>query len=209
MFRLTALLDFSDFGTLLARGKVQTLFRNPDLMKTNRKNAGYEGEHMDSELHELFLDELADMYQGEHQLTKALPKLAKAAESDELKRAFQSHLEETENHISRLEQVFASLNEKPKSKKCRGMQGIIEESEEMMKEQKDSTALDATLISSAQKAEHYEIASYGTLAAWAEQMGHEDALRLLKETLSEEKASDEKLSELALYRANLKAEQTL
>jgi ferritin-like metal-binding protein YciE len=178
-------------------------------MKTNRKSAGYQGEHMDSELHELFLEELADMYQAEHQLTKALPKMAKAAESDELKQAFQSHSEETENQISRLEQVFTSLNEKPRSKKCRGMQGIIEESEEMMKEQKNSTALDATLISAAQKAEHYEIASYGTLAAWAEQMGHDEAFRLLKETLSEEKAADEKLSELALYRANLKAEQTL
>ena len=178
-------------------------------MKTNRKNAGYQGEHMDSELHELFLDELADMYQAEHQLIKALPKMAKAAESDELKQAFQSHFEETENHISRLEQVFASLNEKPKGKKCRGMQGIVEETEEMMKEQKNSTALDATLISAVQKAEHYEIASYGTLAAWAEQMGHDEALRLLKETLSEEKAADEKLSELAFYRANLKAEQTI
>jgi ferritin-like metal-binding protein YciE len=175
-------------------------------MKTIHKHDA-EGQHMDNELHELFLDELADMYHAEHQLVKALPKMAKAAESDELKTAFENHLQETENHVSRLDQVFASLDEKARSKKCKAMHGLVEEAEEILKENKDSTALDAALISAAQKVEHYEIASYGTLAAWAEQMGHDEALLLLKETLGEEKAADEKLSELALYRANLKAEQ--
>jgi ferritin-like metal-binding protein YciE len=161
---------------------------------------------MKNGLHELFLDELADMYSAEQQLTKALPKLAKAAQSDELREAFEMHLEETENHVSRLEQVFESLDETPKKKKCKGIEGILDEGKEIMTEHKKGEELDAALISAAQKTEHYEIASYGCLCTWAEQMGHDRALNLLKENLNEEKAADEKLTEIAKSSANLEAE---
>jgi ferritin-like metal-binding protein YciE len=162
---------------------------------------------MDNDLHELFLEELADILNAERQLTKALPKMARAAESAELTEAFESHLAETEIHISRLEKVFRSLDESPKRKKCKGMEGLIEEGEEMMKEMKSTSALDASLIASAQKAEHYEIASYGALCAWAGQMGHDEALQLLQETLDEEKTADETLTQIAESSANQMAEQ--
>ena len=162
---------------------------------------------MNNELHDLFLDELADIYNAEQRLTKALPRLAKAAQSAELREAFESHLEETENHISRLEQVVKSLGESLKRKKCKAMEGLIEEGKDMMAEKKDSSALDAGLIISAQKVEHYEIAAYGSLCTWAELMGHVDAVDLLKETLSEEKSADEKLTSIAESVANLQARQ--
>lgn len=151
----------------------------------------------DSELHELFLDELADIMNAERQLIKALPKMAKAAECEELTAAFESHLEETENQIKRLEEVFASLDEPVKSKECKAMKGLLEEGKDLMEELKDSSALDAGLIAAAQKVEHYEIASYGTVLAWAERMGHEEAVELLTATLDEERAADEKLTEIA------------
>lgn len=159
-------------------------------------------ETKDSELHELFLDELADILHAERQLTKALPKMAKAAKSDELTAAFESHLAETENQITRLEQVFTSLDEPVKSKECKAMKGLLEEGKEMMEEMKDSPALDAALIAAAQKVEHYEIASYGTVCAWAEKMGHDEAAELLNATLDEEKAADEKLTAIAESTAN-------
>jgi ferritin-like metal-binding protein YciE len=162
---------------------------------------------MDNDLHELFLDELADVYSAEQQLTKALPKLAKAAQSDELREALEQHLEETEEHISRLEQVAESLDTTLKKKTCKAMKGLIEEGDEIVKEQKDSTALDAGIIAACQKVEHYEIASYGTLCAWAEQMGHDDALDLLRQTEDEESAADERLTEIAENIANERAEQ--
>jgi len=161
---------------------------------------------MDNDLHELFLDELADVYSAEQQLTKALPKLAKTAESEELREAFEQHLEETEEHVSRLEQVAKQLGESLKRKTCKAMKGLVEEGEEIMKEQKDSSALDAALIAAAQKVEHYEIASYGTLVAWAEQMGHDEAVDLLEETLEEEKTADDKLTSIAESIANQKAQ---
>jgi ferritin-like metal-binding protein YciE len=161
---------------------------------------------MKNGLHELFLEELADMYSAEQQLMKALPKLAKAAQSDELREAFEAHLEETETHISRLEQAFESLDQTPKKKKCKGIEGILDEGKEMMSGHKKSAELDAALISAAQKSEHYEIASYGCLCTWAEQMGHATALELLKENLGEEKEADEKLTEIAKSIANLEAE---
>jgi len=161
---------------------------------------------MDNDLHELFLDELADVYNAEQQLTKALPKMAKAAESDELREAFESHLEETQTHVTRLEEAVEKLGESLKRKTCAAMKGLVEEAQELMKEQKDSSALDAALIAAAQKVEHYEIASYGTLCAWAKQMGHDDALELLNETLEEEKAADEKLTSIAESIANTRAE---
>jgi ferritin-like metal-binding protein YciE len=148
-------------------------------------------------LHDAFIDELRDAYDAEKQLTKALPKLAKAAASDELREAFESHLEETRGHIERLEQVFASLDEKVRGKHCDGIAGIIEEGKSVMEEDFDEQAMDACLIASGQRAEHYEMAAYGTLVAWATAMGHTDAAELLQENLDEEKAADEKLTALA------------
>jgi ferritin-like metal-binding protein YciE len=162
---------------------------------------------MDNDLHELFLEELADVYNAETQITKALPKMAKAAESDELRQAFEEHLQQTEEQISRLDQVFESLGETMKRKTCKGMQGLIEEGKEVMEEQKGSAAIDAALIAAAQKVEHYEIATYGTLCAWAEQMGHQEALELLKQNIDEEETTDERLTELAESLANQRAEQ--
>jgi ferritin-like metal-binding protein YciE len=161
---------------------------------------------MDNDLHELFLDELSDLYSAEQQLTKALPKMAKAAQSDELREALEQHLEETEEHISRLEQVAESLDETLKKKTCEAMKGLLKEGDEIVKEQKDSTALDAGIIAACQKVEHYEIASYGTVCAWAEQMGHDEALKLLRQTEEEESAADEKLTEIAENIANERAQ---
>lgn len=157
---------------------------------------------MNNDLHELLLSELADLLSAETQLTKALPKMAKAAQSEELAEAFRSHLAETENHVERLNEVFSSLNEKPKRKTCQAMKGLVEEGSEMIEELEGSSASDAGLIAAAQKVEHYEIASYGTVRAWAEQMGHSEAVRLLEETLEEEKAADAKLNEIAESSAN-------
>jgi ferritin-like metal-binding protein YciE len=148
-------------------------------------------------LHDAFLDELRDTYDAERQLTKALPKLAKAASSPDLKEAFASHLEETQEQIRRLEQVFASLDEKVRGKHCDGIAGIIEEGKSIMEEDFDDSTMDACLIAAGQRAEHYEMAAYGTLVAWAKAMGHDEAADLLQETLDEEKAADEKLSGLA------------
>jgi ferritin-like metal-binding protein YciE len=167
----------------------------------------YESQSQENELHELFLEELADIYNAEQQLTKALPKMARAAQSDELRDAFESHLQETENQISRLEQAVEALGESMKRKVCKAMKGLIEEGSEMMQEKKGSPSIDAALIAGAQKVEHYEIASYGTLCAWAKQMGHNEALELLHETLEEEKQTDEKLTSIAENLANIEAER--
>ena len=148
-------------------------------------------------LHDAFIDELRDTYDAERQLTKALPKLAKAAASPELREAFQSHLEETRHQVERLEQVFQSLDEKVRGKHCDGIAGIIEEGKSIMQEDFDDSTMDACLIAAGQRAEHYEMAAYGTLVAWARAMGHSEAADLLQETLDEEKAADEKLSAIA------------
>jgi ferritin-like metal-binding protein YciE len=148
-------------------------------------------------LHDAFIDELRDAYDAEKQLTKALPKLAKAAASDELRQAFESHLEETRGHVERLEQVFASLDEKVRGKHCDGIAGIIEEGKSVMEEEFDEQTMDACLIAAGQRAEHYEMAAYGTLIAWAQAMGHTDAVELLQQNLDEEKAADEKLTAIA------------
>jgi len=160
---------------------------------------------MDSELHQLFLDELADLLNAETQLTKALPKMAKAAQSEELREAINSHLQETEGHVDRLKQVFESLDEKPKSKTCKAMKGLVEEGSDLLQELKGKSSIDAGIIAAAQKVEHYEIASYGTVVAWAEQMGHDETAKLLEETLDEEKAADEKLTEVAESVANTRS----
>jgi len=148
-------------------------------------------------LHDAFLDELRDSYDAEKQLTKALPKLAKAAASSSLRAAFESHLEETRGHVDRLERVFESLDEKPRGKHCDGIAGIIEEGKSIMEEEFDEATMDACLIAAGQRAEHYEMAAYGTLVAWAESMGHTEAATLLQQILNEEKAADKKLSSLA------------
>ena len=148
-------------------------------------------------LHDAFIDELRDAYDAEKQLTKALPKMAKAASSPGLRKAFETHLEETRGQIERLEQVFARLDEKVRGKHCDGIAGIIEEGKAVMEEDFDEATMDACLIAGGQRAEHYEMAAYGTLVAWARAMGHPEAADLLQETLDEEKAADEKLTSLA------------
>lgn len=160
-----------------------------------------------SELKELLLDELADIYYAEKLLLKALPKMAKAAASSELKEAFEAHLQETENQVERIERVFAAFDSPAKAKKCDAMVGLLEEGKSIMQEWKGSPAIDAALISAAQKVEHYEIASYGCLCTWAKLLGNQEALDLLKETLNEEESTDKKLSELAEEGINEEADQ--
>jgi ferritin-like metal-binding protein YciE len=152
-------------------------------------------------LQELFVEELRDAYDGEKRLTKALPRMAKAAESEELRAAFTNHLRETERQIQRLEQVFRTIGEPVRGKKCDGLMGIIEEGKSAMEELEGSVR-DAALIAGAQRAEHYEIAAYGTLAYFAELLGNEKAKDLLGQTLDEEKAADEKLSTIAKSKVN-------
>ena len=148
-------------------------------------------------LHDAFIEELQDAYDAEKQLTKALPKMAKAATSPQLRAAFESHLQETRGQIERLEQAFQSLDEKIKGKHCDGIAGIIEEGSSVMGEDFEDVTMDACLIASGQRAEHYEMAAYGTLVAWANAMGHTEVAKLLEQTLNEEKAADRKLSDLA------------
>ncbi len=157
-------------------------------------------------LDDLFEDTLKDIYYAENKILKALPKMAKAAHSDELRAAFEKHLKQTEGHVSRLEQVFELIDTVPKGKKCEAIEGIIEEGAEIMKEFKGAPALDAGLVSSAQAVEHYEIARYGTLKRWAELMGLDEAIGLLDETLSEEKDTDAALTELADTMVNEQAQ---
>ncbi len=148
-------------------------------------------------IEELFIHELSDIYSAEKQLTKALPRLARAADAEELSAAFEAHLEETNGQIERIDQVVEVLGIKLKRIKCAAMEGLVEEGKEVIDSIDKGPLRDAALIGGAQKVEHYEIASYGTLCALAKQLGYTDALRLLKETLEEEKATDEKLTMLA------------
>ncbi len=142
----------------------------------------------------LFEDQIADVLYAERRITEALPKMIKAAQAPDLKEGLQHHLEETKNHITRLEKVSASLGRSGRGKKCPAILGIIEEAEEILEEFEDSEALDAGIIAAGQKVEHYEIASYGTLVAWAEQLGHSEAVKLLSQTLEEEKNADATLT---------------
>jgi ferritin-like metal-binding protein YciE len=158
-------------------------------------------------VNDLLIDELQDIYHAEKQLVKALPKMAKKAKSDQLRQAVEHHLEETKGHVQRLEQVFEKLDAKPRAKKCEAMEGLIEEAEELMGEIATPEVLDAAMIAAAQKVEHYEIASYGTLSTLAEELGHTEAARLLDQTLSEEKAADQKLNQIALSGVNKSALQ--
>jgi ferritin-like metal-binding protein YciE len=148
-------------------------------------------------LHDAFIDELRDAYDAEKQLLRALPKMAKKATAEDLSAAFEAHLEETRGHVDKLEQVFGTLDEKVRGKHCDGIAGIIEEGKSVMEEDFDAETMDACLIAGGQRAEHYEMAAYGTLIAWAQVMGHTEAADLLEEILEEEKAADQKLSALA------------
>jgi len=158
--------------------------------------------NVENALHELFLDELADLQSAEQQLIVALPKMIKAAKLQELKSAIEAHLEETKGQAERLEQIAQSLGQKLPKKTCAAMQGLIKEASELIDEQQGKDSLDAAIIAAAQKVEHYEIGSYGTVRAWAERLGHSEAADLLKETLDEESAADDKLTEIAESEAN-------
>jgi ferritin-like metal-binding protein YciE len=154
---------------------------------------------------DLFLDALKDVYHAEKQVLRALPKLAKAAESDQVRQALEKHRDETEVQIERLEQVFEMLEKPARGKTCEAVQGLVEESKDLMQDFKDSEALDAALIAAQQAVEHYEISRYGTLRTWAGQLGMKRAVKLLEQTLQEEKKTDELLTQLAEAAVNLKA----
>ena len=153
-------------------------------------------------LRELFHETLKDVYFAETAITKALPKMEKAASAKELRAAFRDHLEETKGQIERLKQVFAMLGEKPEGKECPAIKGLLQESDELMHEKPEASVLDAGLLAGSQAVEHYEMARYGTLRAWADCLGMTDAARLLEQTLSEEKSTDAKLSVLAVSSVN-------
>lgn len=157
-------------------------------------------------LDELFHETLKDIYFAENKLTKALPKMAKAAQSRDLKKAFEKHASETKGHVARLEKVFKAIGKKPQGKTCPAINGLIKEGNEVAKDFKGSPALDAGLLSAAQAVEHYEISRYGTLKAWAEELGDSESARLLNETLTEEKTTDEALTRLAEGSVNQHAE---
>ena len=148
-------------------------------------------------LKELYVNELKDLYSAENQLVKALPKMAKASSSDDLRAGFEEHLEQTKEHVNRLEQIFEGLDESPKGKKCVGMEGLIKEGNELIQEDPGDEELDAGLISAGQRVEHYEIAAYGSVRTYARLLGEDEAVSLLEETLNEEKETDRKLTELA------------
>ena len=156
-------------------------------------------------LQDLMVEELKDLYNAENQLVKALPRMAKKASNDQLRQAFETHLKETQGHVDRLEQVFEALGEKAKGKKCHAMQGLVEEAKEMMSEDMADDVMDAALIAAAQKVEHYEIASYGTVRTYAQLLGNKEAARLLQQTLDEEGKTDKLLSQLAERNINIEA----
>ena len=156
-------------------------------------------------MHDLMIAELRDIYSAETQLVKALPKMAKGATTPSLKTAFENHLVETQEHVARLEQIFETLGTSPRGKKCKGMEGLLEEGSEMVDEDGDDTVRDAGIIASAQRVEHYEIAAYGSTIAFATTMGHTEIAGILEKTLSEEKAADELLSQIAEDEVNAAA----
>jgi ferritin-like metal-binding protein YciE len=157
-------------------------------------------------LDDLYTDMLKDLYSAEKQLVKALPKLAKNAQSPDLQKAFQEHLKQTERHVERIERIFSDLGGSPRGKKCVGMEGLVAEGNELLQEETDPDVLDAGLIAAAQKVEHYEIASYGTVRTWAERLGHNSAAQLLQQTLDEEGDANKKLTEIAESHVNMEAQ---
>jgi ferritin-like metal-binding protein YciE len=156
-------------------------------------------------LNALFLDTLKDIYYAEKQIYKSLPKMAKSASSDQLRNAFEKHHDETEGHIERLERIFELLGKPARGKKCDAIEGILDEGEEIMDEYKDAPALDAGLLAAAQAVEHYEISRYGTLKSWADKLGINEAVKLLDQTLAEEKKTDDTLSKIAVSAINAEA----
>ena len=156
-------------------------------------------------LNDLFIHELKDLHSAEKQLTKALPKMAKAASSDELRQAFESHLQETEEHVNRLEEIMGEFDIPTRGPKCKAMEGLIEEGKEVLEEEMDDDVRDAALICAAQRVEHYEIAGYGCARTFAELLGHANAQEILQRTLDEEKATDEKLTQIAMQHVNAEA----
>jgi ferritin-like metal-binding protein YciE len=156
-------------------------------------------------LKDLYVDVLQDLYDAENQILKALPKMAKAASSPNLQKGFQGHLQQTEGHVERLDQVFEHLGETARRKKCKGIEGLLEEGKELLQSDSDPEVLDAGLIVAAQKVEHYEIATYGCARTYAEVLGQEEAAELLQQTLDEEKQTDEKLTQIAMSQINLDA----
>jgi len=156
-------------------------------------------------LQTLYIEELRDLHNAENQLVKALPKMAKGASHQELRQAFEDHLEQTKEHVERLEEIFKRLEEKPTGKTCKGMKGLIEEGSENLEEDGDESVLDAALIGAAQRVEHYEIAAYGTVRTFAKMLGEEEAAELLQETLDEEGEADKLLTELAESVVNVEA----
>jgi len=156
-------------------------------------------------LQELYIDELKDLYSAENQILKALPKMIRATTHRELKDAFTAHMKQTEHQVKRLERIFAALDASPRGKKCHGMEGVLEEGAELIRERPEPQVLDAGLISAAQHVEHYEMAGYGTARAWADKLGRAEDAQLLQETLDEEREADEKLTELATRAINIEA----
>ena len=156
-------------------------------------------------LRELYIDELRDLYSAETQLVKALPKMAKGAANDQLRSAFEEHLRQTSEHVSRLEQIFELIEKPARGKKCDAIEGILDEGKEIMDDYKGAPALDAGLLAAAQAVEHYEISRYGTLKAWATKLGNKEAVKLLDATLSEEKKTDDTLSKIATSAVNAEA----
>jgi len=160
---------------------------------------------VEKDLNALFLDTLKDIYYAEKQIYKSLPKMAKAAQSDELRHAFEKHHDETEGHIERLEEVFELIGKPARGKKCDAIEGILDEGKEVMEEYEETPALDAGLLAAAQAVEHYEISRYGTLKTWADKLGLKEAVGLLNQTLSEEKKTDDTLSKIAISAVNAEA----
>lgn len=158
-------------------------------------------------LHDLYVEELKDLYNAENQLLKALPRMAKAATAPDLKAAFEDHLEVTRGHVDRLERIFGKLGVSPKGKKCKAMEGLVAEGKEVMEEDGEEAVMDAALIAAAQRVEHYEMAGYGCVRTFAKLLGYNDAARLLQETLDEEGDADKKLTELAETSINIEAEE--
>jgi len=160
---------------------------------------------MNKDFQELFSEELADIYDAEQQILKALPKMIKEAKSGELQQALENHRQQTEGHVQRLEQLFEMLDEKPKKKSCKGMDGLLSEGEHVMKEDLEPEVMDAAIIGAAQKVEHYEMATYGTLRTFAAYLGNQEAIDLLDQTLQEEREADETLTQIAESSVNMEA----
>jgi len=160
-----------------------------------------------STLHDLYIEELRDIYDAENQLVKALPQVSKAANNEELKNSIEEHLEQTKEHVNRLEKIFQNVGESPKGKKCAAMQGLLQEAKELLEEDIEPEVLDAGIIAAAQRVEHYEIAVYGTLVTYAKLLGNEEDADQLEQTLDEEKETDETLTDLAESSINVEASE--